>query len=50
MNPRRRPGGEDRTCDVKVAESDDGVTFREVGSANAWIFVSDERDLTSVEA
>lgn len=50
MNSTRRPGSVDRTSDVKVAESDDGVTFREVGSADAWIFVSDENDLASVEA
>lgn len=49
MSPEGRPDIGDSESDVKVARTDDGVTFREVGSAEAWIFVADESDLASVE-
>lgn len=48
MSHVERPDG--HASDVKVARTDDGVTFREVGSADAWIFVADESDLAAVEA
>lgn len=50
MTYPERPDGRGRASDVKVARTDDGVTFREVGSADAWIFVGDERFLSPVEA
>lgn len=50
MSPAERPDVGDPESDVKVARTDDGVTFREVGSAEAWIFVADESALASVEA
>lgn len=48
MSRAERP--DSHASDVKVARTDDGVTFREVGSADAWIFVADEDALAAVEA
>lgn len=48
MSRAERP--DSHANDVKVARTDGGVTFREVGSADAWIFVASENDLVAVEA